>query len=551
VGAAALTASAQLNGDGTGYVFNTTDASSNCNLNFAPGNQGVRVFGGNIDDGTTYLPAGGPFTLLTVADPGAWNVAPVWFDLPTVVGDGESAQCSNLKTEGGVDMSNNSSVTLTVSADGSGDFYFWIGTGGTWSVGSSTYDINDGSYGNIPCMHSFSGAGEETFSFDFNALDNTVWSAWSGKSSVEAIGFTSTAANVTFEIKQIKFGADADSDSNDGGDTGDNGGGDTGDESCTSINDAGKATWYVNLEDQSHNLYTGLVRCSFERSDIVGTNYGALDIGKLQEDNDAKYCGMCVEATGPAGTALVQIVDECPDCWDRDAGGNKLVGTNTKFGDIDLSPSAFNAVIGAESIGIGDFTWKETSCPFTTPIDVIVEGSNPFYAKVIISNHVNRIKNVEVQQEGQWSSMTRGNDNGWISTGIAINESSKTFRITDVYDQTVEVSGIDFSADPTNSKTAGTTNFPKCTITSTGELINALDYVTVFPNPANSMVTFDGISDVKNIQIMNINGQVVASNNFLNSISQASLDISGLPSGIYVAKMTGESTTGSVTFVKK
>jgi expansin (peptidoglycan-binding protein) len=382
-------------------------------------------------------------------------------------------------------------------------------------------------------------------------LDNTVWSAWSGKSSVEAIGFTSTAANVTFEIKQIKFGADADSDSNDGGDTGDNGGGDTGDESCTSINDAGKATWYVNLEDQSHNLYTGLVRCSFERSDIVGTNYGALDIGKLQEDNDAKYCGMCVEATGPAGTALVQIVDECPDCWDRDAGGNKLVGTNTKFGDIDLSPSAFNAVIGAESIGIGDFTWKETSCPFTTPIDVIVEGSNPYYAKVIISNHVNRIKNVEVQQEGQWSSMTRGNDNGWISTGIAINESSKTFRITDVYDQTVEVSGIDFSADPTNSKTAGTTNFPKCTVTSTGELINALDYVTVFPNPANSMVTFDGISDVKNIQIMNINGQVVASNNFLNSISQASLDISGLPSGIYVAKMTGESTTGSVTFVKK
>jgi expansin (peptidoglycan-binding protein) len=315
--------------------------------------------------------------------------------------------------------------------------------------------------------------------------------------------------------------------------------------------DHGHGTWYVNLEETDHPLYTGVVRCSFQRDDIVGTRYGALDQGMLQEDGDAKYCGMCVEATGPNGSAVIQIVDECPDCWDRSASGQILTGTNTKFGDIDLSPAAFADVVGSQDIGIGDFDWKEVSCPWATPIDIIVEGSNQWYAKVIISNHTNRVAKVEVQQESSWFDLSRGEDNGWVSTGVTLNEASKSFKITDIYGSEVIVTGIDFTSNPTDSKTAGRENFPACGLVSSGNLPNTLDYVTVFPNPSNSRVTFDGVEDVKSIEIVNVNGQILASRTFDRSMAQVGLDISSFPLGIYVAKLTGSNKTGVVTFVKK
>tara|TARA_B100001094_G_C17662041_1_gene544703 strand:- start:219 stop:461 length:243 start_codon:yes stop_codon:yes gene_type:complete len=77
-------------------------------------------------------------------------------------------------------------------------------------------------------------------------------------------------------------------------------------------------------------------------------------------------------------------------------------------------------VVGHKDIGIGDFDWKEVSCPWTIPIDVIVEGLNQWYAKVIISNHINRVTKVEVHQDGFRYTMPRCEDNGWVSKGIVL-----------------------------------------------------------------------------------------------------------------------------------
>jgi len=301
-----------------------------------------------------------------------------------------------------------------------------------------------------------------------------------------------------------------------------------------------QATYYTLLESGASTV----VNCSFDAvADIKGTFYGALETVTLHGSGAAKYCGMCVEMTGPKSTEIVHITDECPDCHEHNSGDT----------DIDLSTPAFNAIVGPIGIGRADITWKEVSCPWTTPLQVIVQGSNQWYAKVIIANHTNRIANVEVQQAGSWFALTRGTDNGWESKGVTSNEVSKSFRITDIYGEEIIVTGISFNANPTNSKNyaQGTTNFPACGLTTSTEDVNSLNYVSIFPNPANNTITLEGLEDVETIQIINLNGQVMLTEFLGGSASIGSIDISNLASGIYVAKMTGLNNTGTATFVKK
>lgn len=321
--------------------------------------------------------------------------------------------------------------------------------------------------------------------------------------------------------------------------------------SCTgSVDDHGHGTWYDNLDSDPN----GVVKCSFERADIIGTKYGALDKGLLIQNGGTPYCGMCVEATGEQGTAIIQIVDECPDCYDRNPDGSINTGTNTKYGDIDLSIEAFKAVVDNDYVakGIGDFDWQEVTCPWQNNLHLIIQGSHDWYAKVIVGNHTNRIASVEISNDGgsSWEAMTLGVDNGW--TKGSYGGTDKTFKITDIYGNDVIIPAVNMISDLSGgaAKIDGGSNFPGCTVTSTKELINSLDYVTTYPNPANTSITFSGIKEVKTIQIININGQIIETKSLSNS-AQITYDVSNLAPGIYVAKMIGNTNTGTVTFVKK
>ena len=275
----------------------------------------------------------------------------------------------------------------------------------------------------------------------------------------------------------------------------------------------------------------------------------------MQESNDAKYCGMCVEAIAPEHNnvpVIIQIVDECPDCWDRNPDGSINTGVNTKFGDIDLSITAFKALLQEDyvALGIGDFDWKEVSCPWETPLHLIIQGSHDWYAKVIVGNHVNRISTVEISNDdgASWELMTRGVDNGFVKGSYG--GTHKSFKITDIYGDVVIMNNIDMVTNG-NAKVVGTENFESCGLVSSTSLPNSLNYVTAFPNPTNTSITFVGIEEVESMEILNLNGQVVASNSFQSSTAQVSLDVSHLAPGIYVAKMTNSYNTGIVTFVKK
>jgi expansin (peptidoglycan-binding protein) len=307
--------------------------------------------------------------------------------------------------------------------------------------------------------------------------------------------------------------------------------------SCSGTSSTGAyATFYLLLEDGSSTKVT----CTFEADSVKGSYYGALDDalfdGVVGSAGASGYCGACVEMTGPVGTATVQIVDKCPTC------------SHSSY-DIDLSPQAFAAIVGDQIVGVKPVTWTEVPCPWgTKPVHVITQGSNQWYGKFIIGGHVNRINKVEVGPAGgSMTAFTRGTDNGWTGApGSPIVD----VKITDIYGQEVTVSGVDVSVDPTYSITNGTSNFPPCSITS-AQNINSMDYVSAYPNPAENQITFEGISGVTKLEVVNTLGEVVGAQNLNGSIEQISVDITGLTAGLYVVKMSNGSSVSTSTFVKK
>ncbi|KAL6849022.1 hypothetical protein ACO1O0_008552 [Amphichorda felina] len=92
-------------------------------------------------------------------------------------------------------------------------------------------------------------------------------------------------------------------------------------------------------ETGSTSYFTpGLGACGWTNGE--GDMIAAIDSGVF--DSQAP-CGRMVRVTGAAGTADVQIVDRCPGC-----GPNGL----------DLSPTAFQMIVGSLDIGRADTTWE-------------------------------------------------------------------------------------------------------------------------------------------------------------------------------------------------
>ena len=559
LGTATLSANAQLNAGGDGFTLDNTNASSNCYINSAPNGGGHMNSDANTFTATSFQTATTMELVSQSSIPG--SPIPHWFGIPVTSG----TACVSLNADSkGVDMTSNSKVTITAQASAVGAVInFFLGGEGKWNPVSSTY--NTGGNVGIDATHTFTTANaDETFTFDFATLDASVWAAWAGKNKIQSVGYASGTAGVTFKINRVEIGADATGTSGGGGGgatcsdgimnqdetgvdcggvcTACSGGGNG--QTCTVTTDDGlaQATYYTLLETGASSVVT----CSFDAvADIKGTFYGALETASLHGpggSTPAVYCGMCVSMTGINGTHTVQVTDECPDCHEHNSG-------NT---DIDLSTPAFAAVVGDQSIGRSNITWSEIPCPWTSPLQVIIQGSNEWSAKVIIANHVNRIASVEVMWQGTWQHMTRGVDNGWNKGSM--NGTSKDFRITDIYGEEITVTGLDFTANPTNSKnyaTGAKTNFTKCGLLTSAEDVNSINYVSVYPNPAENTVTLEGLDFVQSLQVVNLNGQIVLTQQLGGEVSTAGIDISGLASGIYVVKMTGTKTSNIVKFIKK
>jgi expansin (peptidoglycan-binding protein) len=183
---------------------------------------------------------------------------------------------------------------------------------------------------------------------------------------------------------------------------------------------------------------TGAGACSFDPSpnDLMVTALNA------EEYNNAAYCGAFVEVYGPSGTVTVRIVDLCPEC---------------KAGHLDLSYEAFakiaNPVLGRVSI-----SWRIVSPAINGPIAYhFKEGSNQWWMAVQIRNHRNPITKFEYWNGNQWVTVPRVSYNFFVQTNPGMGVGPYTFRVTDMYSNTVTDSGIPFIE---NGTVNGAAQFP-------------------------------------------------------------------------------------------
>lgn len=285
------------------------------------------------------------------------------------------------------------------------------------------------------------------------------------------------------------------------------------------VYDQGEGTYYTLLDNGN------IGNCTFE-NDSIKPYYGALATGMYNGDNGnypAEFCGACVEVTGAAGTKIIQIVDQCPTCHlDQ---------------DIDLSPTAFEEIVGPLSTGRGDISWFEVPCPWgNKPVEVIIQGSNAWYGKVIIAAHKNRIKSVEIQNGSSWETMVRGEDNGWVKGSLG-GFSSYKIRITDIFNEVIEVDNVDLSVG--DGKVIGTTNFTPCITTTTNE-INA-KLISTYPNPINNTLTIAGIKGIETIAVYDMQGRLMTTHNVNTNLLTTQINTAHLATGMYQLVLTNSS----------
>lgn len=74
--------------------------------------------------------------------------------------------------------------------------------------------------------------------------------------------------------------------------------------------------------------------------------------------------------------------------------------------------------------------------------------------------------------------------------------------------------------------------------------------LSVFPNPTSDIVNITNAVGLNAVQVMDINGRTVKSVNF-NNVSEASINISNLTSGVYMMSIASENGTSTQKIIKQ
>lgn len=176
---------------------------------------------------------------------------------------------------------------------------------------------------------------------------------------------------------------------------------------------------------------TGAGACSFDPSpnDLMVTALNA------DEYENALYCGAYVAVKGPKGSVTVRIVDLCPGC---------------QAGHLDLSWEAFGVVAEIPQ-GRVPIEWQIISPALNGPIQYhFKEGSNQWWTAVQIRNHRNPVQKLEYLREGgQWVDVPRTSYNYFVQTTPGMGVGPYSFRVTDIYGNTLVDSGIPFAENGT------------------------------------------------------------------------------------------------------
>ena len=281
---------------------------------------------------------------------------------------------------------------------------------------------------------------------------------------------------------------------------------------CDSTVHNGHASYYNLIEKGNGG------NCSF-KNEFVKPYYGAVSNSFYK---GSQSCGVCLELTGRGGSEIIQVIDRCPGC-----------GKN----DIDLSPQAYQKIMGSMSGVNNSITWYEVTCPWSgEPLSVKTIGANTWFVKLFVYRAKNRIKSVEIKANGKWLPMKRGNDNGW-SAGSLGGYKSYEIRVTDVFGQ--QVSGI--TINPRSPKTYyAEENFIPCIGTKNFDYEKFRQVTYHFPSD-NNLVEFDDVINIKKIEIHNLLGELVFDQIYLGTANKIQADLDCLPNGSYTVSLYTES----------
>lgn len=150
-------------------------------------------------------------------------------------------------------------------------------------------------------------------------------------------------------------------------------------------------------------------------------------------------CGGYLDVTGPKGKVRVLIMDQCPEC---------------EPGHLDLSREAF-AKIANPVDGIVSISYKAATNP-TVPGPLsfrIKEGASRYWFAVLVVNHGNPLRSVEVRSGSSWRAPERAEYNYWIYES-GLGPGPYTIRITDVYGQRTTASGIKMAPEQVQKTSA-------------------------------------------------------------------------------------------------
>jgi expansin (peptidoglycan-binding protein) len=189
----------------------------------------------------------------------------------------------------------------------------------------------------------------------------------------------------------------------------------------------GSATFY-NVTSSS------LGHCSFNLTTQPQPPYWlAMNFTRYNASSD---CGACLQVTGPSGTQVFQVIDECPN-----AATDPLCQSAEH---LDMSPQGFAALGGNGRID--SLTWKYVPCDVqTSNVEIFTQGgSTTFFATIGFRKHRYRVAKVELVNGTTRVALVRRSDNFFIidtttpagAAGMALGPFR--IRITDIYNHWIE-----------------------------------------------------------------------------------------------------------------
>lgn len=140
-------------------------------------------------------------------------------------------------------------------------------------------------------------------------------------------------------------------------------------------------------------------------------------------------CGGYLQVTGRKGTITVKVDNLCPECAP---------------GHLDLSTEAFTK-LDDPGVGVTPITFHQVVDP-AVPAGLsfrVKEGSSQWWLGLLVDNHGNPLRSVEVSSTGgeSWKALTRTSYNYWLAESGAGN-GPFSVRVTDVRGHRVTAGGI-------------------------------------------------------------------------------------------------------------